>query len=141
MEIHIKSLTPELYSQTIEMIQRTIRISQSSVYPPELIENFCKKYDIDKFKIKAQEIEYIIAEDTRMKKVVGIVGLKENELRTFFVDPDYQGKGIGRSLYNKLENIAKSRKINKIFLYGSPLGEPTYLKFGFKKINKYLKAT
>jgi N-acetylglutamate synthase-like GNAT family acetyltransferase len=139
MDIQIILLSPEWYSQTIEMIQRTIRISQKSIYPYELIEKFCHKYDLEKFRVKAQEIEYFIAIDNITQKVTGIIGLKQNELRTFFVDPQYQGQGIGRLLYNKLEQVAKDRKISKLFLYGSPLGEPAYITFGFTKVKTVKK--
>jgi citrate lyase synthetase len=134
MNIKIKKLTSDLFLPTIEMIQRTIRTSQSSIYPPELIIKFCSKYDLDKFEVKAKEIEYFVAVDEKMKKVIGIIGLKDNELRTFFVDPNYQGQGVGKSLYNHLENVARDNGVTKLFLYGGPLGEPAYLKFGFKKI-------
>jgi GNAT superfamily N-acetyltransferase len=139
MNIQIISLSPEWYTQTIQMIQRTIRISQKAIYPPKLTEKFCHKYDLEKFKLRAKEIEYFVALDSSTKKIVGIVGLKENELRTFFVDPAYQGKGVGRLLYNKLEQTARDRKIKKLVLYGSPLGEPAYIKFGFHKIRSEIK--
>lgn len=134
MEISIQKLTPEYYRQTISMIQKTIRISQKSIYSSELVEKFCHNNDLKKFRIKAQKIEYFIAIDETSNNVLGIVGLKENELRTFYVDPDHQGQGIGRHLYNQLEQTAKNQKQTKLFLYGSPLGEPAYLKFGFTKI-------
>lgn len=127
-------MSPEWYSQAIQMIQKTVRISQKRIYSPELIEKCCHNYDFEKFGVKAQKIEFFISLDTAAKKVVGIIGLKDNELKTFFVDPDYQGKGIGRLLYNKLEQVVRERKIKKLILYGSPLGEPVYLKFGFHKI-------
>ncbi len=134
MDIKIIPMSPDWYSQAIQMIQRTIRISQKHIYPPELIEKFRHNYDFEKFKARAQEIEFFVSLDTAAKKVVGIIGLRDNELKTFFVDPDYQGKGIGRLLYNKLEQVARERRIDKLILFGSPLGEPAYLKFGFHKI-------
>lgn len=139
MNITVISLYPEWYVQTIEMIQRTIRISQKTIYPPELIDKFIHKYDLEKFKIKARDIAYFIALDTKKNTVVGIIGLKDNEVRTFFVDPKYQGKGIGRLLYTHLEQVAKKRNSKKLFLFGSPLGEPVYLKFGFTKIRTVTK--
>ena len=141
MGIQIIPLLEKWYPQTIEMIQRTIQVSQKNIYPPGLIEKFCHKYDLEKFKVKVQEIEYFIAVDSSLQKVIGIIGLKENELRTFFVDPEYQGKGVGRLLYNMLEQLARERQIKKLFLYGGSIGEPAYLKFGFKKIKKVEKET
>jgi len=127
-------MTPVWYSEASQMIRKTIRISQGPIYPPELIEKFCNNYDFEKFGVKAKEVEFFIALVTLTKKVVGIIGLKDNELKTFFVDPDYQSKDVGRLLYNNLELLARERRIEKLFLLGSPMGEPAYLKFGFHKI-------
>jgi GNAT superfamily N-acetyltransferase len=140
MDIEIVPMSPEWYSQTIQMIQRTVRISQKPVYPPELIEIFCHNYDFERFRVRAQEVEFFVSLDTAAKKVIGIIGLEDNELKTFFVDPDYQGKGIGRLLYNKLEQVARGRKIEKLILFSSPLGEPVYLKFGFHKIKTVINS-
>ena len=134
MNIKIIPLSPEWYYQTIQMIQRTIRISQGHIYPPALIEKFCRNYEFEKFEVRAQKIDFFISLDTASKKVIGSIGLKDNELKTFFVDPDYQGKGVGRLLFNKLEQLARERKIEKLILLGSPMGEPAYIKFGFHKI-------
>lgn len=134
MNIIIEPIEPDHYQSAIEMIQKTIMISQKSIYPDELREKFVHKYDLENFKKRVKEITYFVAVDEDANKVLGIIGLKDNELRTFFVDPDYQGKGIGRMLYNKLEQTARERGITKVVLFGSPLGEPAYIKFGFKKI-------
>lgn len=134
MDIKITPISPEWYAQTIQMIQRTICISQGPIYPPELIEKFCHDYDFEKFKTRAQQIDFFIALEATSKKVIGSIGLKDNELKTFFVDPDYQGNGVGRLLYNQLEQVARKRKIEKLILLGSPMGEPAYIKFGFHKI-------
>jgi GNAT superfamily N-acetyltransferase len=132
MSIKVEPHTPKDYNNAINIIKRSITISQGKIYPRELTENFCIKYDFDNFVNKAKDIEYFVAKDENT--VTGIIGLKNNELRTFFVDPDFQGKGIGRQLYNYLENKAKERGIQKLILEGSPLGEPIYLKFGFIKL-------
>lgn len=134
MDIKIIPISSEWYSQASQMIQRTMRISQKSIYKPELLEKCCHNFDLEKFSVKAKEVEFFIALDTAAEKVVGIIGLKQNQLKTFFVDPDYQSKGIGRLLYNQLEQVARARNIKKLILFGSPLGEPVYRKFGFKKI-------
>jgi GNAT superfamily N-acetyltransferase len=134
MDIKIIPLSSEWHSQASQMIQRTIRISQKSIYKPELLEKCCQNFNFEKFSAKTKEVEFFIALDTAIKKTVGIIGLKDNELKTFFVDPDYQGKGVGRRLYSKLELVVRERKIEKLILFGSPLGEPIYRKFGFHKV-------
>lgn len=134
MDIKIIPISPEWYSQASQMIQKTIRTSQKSIYQPDLLEKCIHNFDLEKFSVKAQKVEFFIATETTTQKVVGIIGLKNNELKTFFVDPNYQGKGIGRLLYNRLEQTARERKVKILTLNGSPLGEQAYLKFGFHKI-------
>ena len=137
MNIAIEPLRQADHHAAINVIKRTITISQGKIYPKELINAFCHKYDFDNFRKRTQEIECFVAKEN--KNILGIIGLRNNELRTFFVDPDNQGKGIGRKLYDYLENEARKKGIAKLFLQGSPLGEPIYTKFGFKKLRNIVK--
>lgn len=134
MEVVIREITPEDYLQTTDVIKRSNRNSLGKIYPSKLIEEFCKKYDLVEFRERAREIRYFIAEERTKGKIVGVIGLKGNELRTFFVDPTYQGKGIGRKLYDKLESVASGLGLKYLILEGGPLGQPVYERFGFKKI-------
>ena len=49
------------------------------------------------------------------------------------VHPDYQGKGLGRKIVNKLIHLSQGHK--KIILYANPGKEGFYKKLGFKKMN------
>ncbi len=136
MNIVIRPITAEDYPFACEMLIRTNRVSFGKIYPSMLIEEFCKKYNLDNFTEKAKDTDYFVAVDSDSEKhaILGLIGLKRNELRTFFVDPNFQGQGIGRKLYNHLEKIARDRGIEELELQGSPLGEEVYKKFGFKKV-------
>jgi len=134
MKIVIRDIKVEDYSKVSQLIQKTHRISLGEIYPNILVEDLCKKYELSNLAKKAAEIDYWIAEDEDSGKILGIIGLKDNELRTFFVDPDFQGKGVGKSLYNHIEQIARNKGIRKITLVGSPLGQPIYKKLGFVKL-------
>jgi GNAT superfamily N-acetyltransferase len=139
MNIIVRNIKVSDYPQVSKLIIKTHKISFGEIYPEQLVNAFCEKYSVEKLAEKAKEIEYWVAEDRDSKEVRGIIGLKDNELRTFFVDPDYQGKGIGKKLYVNLEQIAKDREIQKIVLVGSPLGQPVYKKFGFIKTGELHK--
>ena len=134
MNINVRAITEEDYLQTIEVIKRSIIESLGKVYPQKLIDEFCKKYSIENFKKKAQEIKYFVAEDSTNHQVLGVIGLKNNQLRSYFVEPKQQGKGIGRKLYDYLERSVRKNKIKELILEGSPLGQPIYEHLGFKKI-------
>ena len=49
------------------------------------------------------------------------------------IHPDYQGKGIGKSIVGKL--IESSKDYNKIILYANPGKEQFYSKLGFDMMN------
>ncbi|MCF7221442.1 GNAT family N-acetyltransferase [Marilutibacter chinensis] len=48
------------------------------------------------------------------------------------VDPDHQGRGLGRAIIEKL--VERSRGHRKIILYSVPGREPFYAKFGFRRM-------
>jgi GNAT superfamily N-acetyltransferase len=137
--IIIREIKPEDYQATGDMIKSSIKESFRALYSEKLITEFCSKYDAEKFAQKADDTQLVVAEDEKEQKIAGVIGIKENQLRTFFVSPEQQGKGIGRLLFNELEKIARERGIKKLILEGSPLGEPIYEHFGFKKIGTIAK--
>jgi len=49
------------------------------------------------------------------------------------VHPEYQGKGLGRSIITKLLEFSEGHK--KVILYACPGKEGFYNKFGFKQMN------
>lgn len=49
------------------------------------------------------------------------------------VHPDFQGKGIGKTIVSKLVEFSKGH--NKIILYTNPGKEPFYEKLGFARMN------
>lgn len=133
----IREIKKEDFKETGEMIQKVLRTSYKDLYPKELIESFCTKYELENFTERAKKIKNFIA--VKDSKIIGVIGLSNNQLRGFYVDPDYQGQKVGRKLYDYLEQIARSQNFKKIILEGSPIGEPIYKKFGFRKVGSVAK--
>lgn len=134
LSVIVRPLASQDYPQTIKAIQRSITLSWQKIRPAKLLEAFCQKYVLSKFKEKVKDGQYWVALDEDTGRVIGVIGLKNNQLRTFFVDPDYQRQGVGRKLYDCLEQEAKKQGLRELILEGSPLGEPAYLSFGFRKV-------
>ena len=130
--IEIRKIEMDDYEKVIEMIKTTIMISFHDLYPELLKAAICEKYDLESFVVSAKEIEMWIAKEN--DKIVGIIGLQENRVRTFYVHPEKQGKGIGKNLYKKLEETALTRGFTNLFVISSPIGESIYERFGFEKI-------
>jgi len=64
----------------------------------------------------------LVAEEAQ--KILGIIGLQDNEIRTFYVDPTHQGKGVGKLLYNKIKELSSLNNAEKLIVRSSPEAEP-----------------
>ncbi|ASP33718.1 GNAT family N-acetyltransferase [Labrenzia sp. VG12] len=54
------------------------------------------------------------------------------ELETCFVDPDWQGRQVGRRLFDTLHKRARDLKLATVALDGDPFAEPFYARLGFQ---------
>ena len=61
---------------------------------------------------------------------------RTGELEICFVDPDWQGKGVGRKLFEKLLSKAKTGGLVKVGLDSDPEAEPFYARMGFQTIGR-----
>jgi len=131
IQIIIRQIQKKDYQSTIETIHDSIKGSFPKIRPRELTPYFCEKYSYHRFVKRAKSIMMFVAVDSQEDKVVGVIGLRDNQLRTFFVRTCYQNKGIGRQLYERLELEARNQGVTRITLEGSPFGVQAYKKFGF----------
>jgi GNAT superfamily N-acetyltransferase len=53
------------------------------------------------------------------------------EVHAFFIDPAFQGRGVGRMLWLKIVELAKSKGIVKLHLDADPFAVPFYEAMGF----------
>lgn len=79
---------------------------------------------------KAKEYPLFVYE--KDKKVVGMGGLKGNEIKRVYVDPSYQGKGIGKEILHFLEKLAREKGLDELVLYSFPNSVRFYQKQGYK---------
>ena len=71
------------------------------------------------------------------RKILGIGGLHGREVRTMYIHPKFQGKGIGSQILNEIETMAKKKKMKKLHLYTHAIPSKFYLKNGWKTTKKY----
>lgn len=132
-KITITNLKPKNIEETSKMIQKSIKESFKKTFPETLINTWINKYTPEKLKTRTKTINYYIAQNQN-NKILGIIGLEKNEIRTFFVHPNHQRQKIGTQLYNHIENITKNQNYSKIFVKAGIKGVPAYKKFGLKPI-------
>ncbi len=57
---------------------------------------------------------------------------RAGEVHAFFIDPDWQRKGIGRLLWQKLVEQAKAKQLEQLHLDADPFAVPFYEALGFE---------
>ncbi|MBO4746649.1 MAG: GNAT family N-acetyltransferase [Clostridiales bacterium] len=134
--MNIRRFTNEDAKSVSDLIRNTIKISNAKDYPEDIIEL------LDQTETPEHVIEragwthfYVVEEDG---KIIGCGAIgpfwgKEDEssLFTIFVDPDYQGKGIGRSIVETLETDEFFLRAKRIEIPASITGVPFYRKLGY----------
>ncbi|MBW8635766.1 GNAT family N-acetyltransferase [Hoeflea sp. WL0058] len=58
----------------------------------------------------------------------------QGEVTTFFVDPAWQRKGVGRMLWETLLTCARALQLEALYLDADPFAVPFYEALGFGKI-------
>ena len=111
---------------------------------------FCKLRESVGFqKLTAKQAETVLSNTTFIvnavyrEKSVGIVRILTDMLTDAYitdviVDPDFQGKGLGKQLLDKTLEYLKYNSMENVILacslYANPGKEAFYEKFGFKKL-------
>lgn len=117
--------------------KRAQTITLAKFYHKAAIDFFIQRNSIPTLLEKAKKRKFFVAEIN--KKVVGYLSIKRNELRSFYVDPNYQGKGIGRKLFERYKKEAIKRGYKTLSVQSSYYAVPIYKSLGFKVIRKVHK--
>jgi N-acetylglutamate synthase-like GNAT family acetyltransferase len=67
-------------------------------------------------------------------RVVGTASLDGSVVRTVFVAPDIQTRGVGKLLMAEVEHIARERDIPTLTVPSSVTAEAFYARLGFKAV-------
>ncbi len=132
----ISRFKEEQAKEVSDLIRTTIRISNTKDYPLELMEQLIESETPEHVIERASWTHFYVAQDEGRIVGCGAIGPywgKEDEssLFTIFVLPEYQGKGVGRSIIETLENDIFFLRAKRIEIPASITGVPFYLKMGY----------
>ena len=132
----ISRFKEEQAKEVSDLIRTTIRISNTKDYPLELMEQLIESETPEHVIERASWTHFYVAQDEGRIVGCGAIGPywgKEDEssLFTIFVLPEYQGKGVGRSIIETLENDMFFLRAKRIEIPASITGVPFYLKMGY----------
>ena len=132
----IRRFTEEDAKAVSALIIRTIRISNARDYSVELMEELVKTETPDHVLQRASWTHFYVVEEEGESVGCGAIGPywgreDESSLFSIFVDPDCQGKGIGRAIVEKLEQDEFALRAVRIEIPASITGLSFYQKMGY----------
>ncbi len=136
MNIRIRLIRPDDADEVSELIHKTIRISNSKDYPPDLVEAMAAAHSPEFLIRRSGWTHFYVALDGEKIIGCGAIGpywnsVTESSLFTIFVLPEYQRKGIGRMIMETLEEDEYFLRAERIEIPASLTGVPFYLKMGY----------
>ena len=131
-DLCIRPLKKEDFPAVEHLIYNTIISINSRDYPKDVI---AAMLTLDPFRPRNtfQEREYFVYDDSGIEWIIGV---KDNEIKTFFVDVAYHGKGIGTTLLNYATSILAEKGYMKSCVYSSISAKSFYEKHGYTLIRE-----
>lgn len=134
--MNIRRFTISDAQETAAMIAKTLRISNVKDYTPEMMEECVRSLSSEKLIERAGWLHFYVVENDN--RIIGCGGIgpywgkaDESSLFTIFVDPDCQGKGIGRAIINTLEQDEFYLRAKRVEIPSSITAVNFYKKFGY----------
>jgi len=114
-----------------QTFRHTVLNTPNSAYSESQLEAWASNKPYSKWE-KAIEEQYFI-KATQSNRIIGFASLTEEGLIDYlFVHPDFQGKGIAKRLYNKLEKQAKKHKMKHLSSFASHKARLFFESNGFE---------
>ncbi|MUJ23721.1 GNAT family N-acetyltransferase [Aliivibrio fischeri] len=129
--IVIKTYQEENASALWDLFFNTVRKVNRKDYSNEQVTAWApESFDTDVWKSKMQSLNPFIAEID--DEVVGYSDLQDDGLIDhFFCHYQHQGKGVGSALMTHILELAKERKLPRVYSHVSITAKPFYERFGF----------
>lgn len=129
-ELHARLFDPDDAEPTASMIARTLTASNAADYSPDVIESLVAWYSPEGLRGRIPFSTRLVVTDAD-GAIVGTAARRENRLEGFFVEPSWQGGGIGRFLLEGLEADARFHAMRALCVDSSLTAVGFYEACGF----------
>ena len=117
--LDIKNYSELIFNDVFDVIHKTIEENYPKYYPKSAVEYFHNHHSIENMKkLMPNEFTLVLTDNN---KIIGTGTLFGNEIKRFFILPEYQGKGYGKKLLAELEKNIDKNKFDE-FTLASSLG-------------------
>jgi N-acetylglutamate synthase-like GNAT family acetyltransferase len=131
-DLTIRPATPADVPALSDLIRRTVRQSNAGDYPAEVVELIAANHAPDKVAQRLAERDVFVGLEGQ--RIVGTIGLESDKLRSLFVEPCLQGKGVGARLVAHLEAHARKAGVTELLLSSSITARGFYERLGYRLI-------
>ena len=124
--VMVKNYSKVYFNEVYNIVHETIENVYPKYYPRSAVDFFHKHHS--KGNMEKQLLEEFTLVFFQNNKPIGTGALNENEIKRFFILPDYQSKGYGKKLLKELEKNIDRNKFYKLVLDSSLGAVKFYLK-------------
>ncbi|WP_128929109.1 GNAT family N-acetyltransferase [Bradyrhizobium guangxiense] len=114
------------------VILRALRETNAKDYTDAIIARVERSFSADAVRQLIGKRTVFVA--TLGNRIVGAASLDDSVVRTVFVAPDVQARGIGKLLMAEIERTARARNIPSLTVPSSVTAETFYARLGFKAV-------
>ena len=132
MECTIRPALEDDADETSAVILRTQRETNAKDYATEIIERVAQSFSPSAVLQLIGKRTVFVA--TIGDRVVGTASLDGSVVRTVFVAPDVQARGVGKLLMAEIERTARERNISRLAVPSSITAETFYKRLGYRAV-------
>lgn len=140
MNHEVREATSEDYAALAELQRHTVLTRLKEIYDPEAVERWAWGIHADKFAMLNSEGETILVCGDA-DSVWGFVSYRASRchLGMWYVDPDYQGQGVGKALLQAAEEGLSYGHCEEAWTEASLFAIPRFESLGWKIAEHYDK--
>lgn len=128
----IRHATAEDAAAISRVVVQTVQESNAKDYPQTIIAQVIQSFSPERVAARMSDRQVFVALDEGA--LVGTGSLEGTKVRSVFVVPSQQGRGIGRALMGHIEHFAKAQGISRLEVPASITAEGFYRTIGYKAI-------
>lgn len=116
------------------LITRCLKETNAKDYTEDVIQNTVEHFSPINLHTWFNKMETFVTEIDGT--IVGTGSIEGNRVNSVFVRPDYQSRGIGRTIMEYLEGVVDSRGNCSVVLRSSLTALDFYIKLGYRQVGE-----
>jgi len=125
----IRDVTESDFDEVTRLIHTTIDTCYPAAYCPEAVAHFREHHAPDRIRRRAREGRIVVLE--LEGRLAGTGSIVDEHVEAVFIDPELQGRGLGKAIMDHLEAIGRDNGFNEFTLEASTPARAFYESLGY----------